>query len=341
MTRPTSTTAPTGTERETPRLLLGGYALAPGDPAGEAAFFVGLRGLGVQVLEMPLPAPGAAADTARWVRTHLTDDVDLVVTAVPRTMQRLATDPGYGLSSADLVQRRAALDDLAVLRDLAVRLSDDAGRPRLVAVEVHSAPGPALGTLAAFRESLDEMLAWDLGGARLLVEHCDALVAGQPPAKGFWPLDDELAVLRSLARDVPETASRLGVSINWGRSAIEGRSARTPVEHLRAAADAGLLRAVVFSGAAAEDTPWGPAWGDQHIAPRGTDPALAASSGSLLGTAEIAEALDAACGAALDAVGVKVTVRPVDAGVDERLAVAGASLRLVSDAVDGWHAQDV
>lgn len=318
-----------------PRLLLGAYALAPGDPAGEAAFLAGLDGLGVQALEMPLPAPGTAAETARWARAHLPEHVDLVVTAVPRTMQRLASDPGYGLSSADLVQRRAALDDLAVLRNLARLLADDAGRPRLAAVELHSAPGPGLGTLTAFRESLDEVLAWDLGGAHLLVEHCDALVEGQPPAKGFWPLHEEIAVLQAIVDDVPGSGSRLGVSINWGRSAIEGRSARTPVEHVRAAAEAGLLRAVVFSGAAASDTPWGPAWGDQHIAPRGSDPALEASAGSLLGAAEILETLQAARGATLEAVGIKVTARPEDADVEERLAVARASLRMVSEALRG------
>lgn len=318
-----------------PRLLLGAYALAPGDPAGEAAFLAGLDGLGVQALEMPLPAPGTAAETARWARAHLPEHVDLVVTAVPRTMQRLASDPGYGLSSADLVQRRAALDDLAVLRNLARLLADEAGRPRLAAVELHSAPGPGLGTLTAFRESLDEVLSWDLGGANLLVEHCDALVEGQPPAKGFWPLHEEIAVLQAIADDVPDSASRLGVSINWGRSAIEGRSARTPVEHVRAAAEAGLLRAVVFSGAAASDTPWGSAWGDQHIAPRGSDPVLEASVGSLLGADEIVQTLQAARGATLEAVGIKVTARPEDADVEERLAVARASLRMVSEALRG------
>lgn len=343
MTRPTSPRTDTNADRgaepdrpgpDRPRLLLGAYALTPPGSPVEAEVLAALPALGVQALEVPLPAPGTAAETARWVATHLSDDVDLVVTAIPRTMQRLADHPAYGLSSADLDARRAALDDLAELRDLAQRLSDDAGRPRLTAVELHSAPGPGLGTLAAFRESLDEVLAWDLGDARLLVEHCDALVDGQQAVKGFWPLHDELTVLQSLASDVPEVASRLGVSINWGRSAIEGRSARTPVEHVRAAAEAGLLRAVVFSGAAATPTPWGAAWEDRHIAPRGDDPALGLSEGSLLGAEEIAETLASAQGSALDVVGIKVTVRPDTADAQDRVAVARASLRLVTEALE-------
>lgn len=343
MTRPTSPptdrSADPGTEPPRPRpdgtrLLLGAYALAPTGTPAEAEVLAALPALGVQTLELPLPAPGTAAETARWVATHLPDDVDLVVTAIPRTMQRLADDPAYGLSSADPDSRRAALDDLAVLQELAQRLADDAGRPRLASVELHSAPGPGLGTPAAFRQSLDEVLGWDLSGAHLLVEHCDAHVDGQPAAKGFWPLHDEITVLQALVADAPGTAQRCGVSINWGRSAIEGRSAATPVEHVRAAAQAGLLRAVVFSGAAATTTPWGAAWADQHIAPRGEDPALALSEGSLLGAQEIAESLAAARGCTLDAVGIKVTVRPDEAGPEERLAVARASLRLVTEALD-------
>lgn len=343
MMRPTSPTTdhrddpgtgPSRARPDGPRLLLGAYALAPAGTPAEAEVLAALPALGVQALELPLPAPGTGAETARWVTTHLPDDVDLVVTAIPRTMQRLADDPAYGLSSAEPGSRRTALDDLAVLQDLAQRLADDAGRPRLAAVELHSAPGPGLGTLTAFRESLGEVLGWDLAGAALLVEHCDAHVDGQPAAKGFWRLHDEIEVLRSLGGDAPEVASRLGVSINWGRSAIEGRSAGTPVEHVRAAAEAGLLRAVVFSGAAATETPWGAAWADQHIAPRGDDPALSLSEGSLLGSQEIADTLAVARGCTLDAVGIKVTVRPDEAGPQEPLAVARASLRLVTEALD-------
>ncbi|HEY5249148.1 MAG TPA: DUF4862 family protein, partial [Dermatophilaceae bacterium] len=119
-------------------------------------------------------------------------------------------------------------------------------------------------------------------------------------------------------------SERLGLCINWGRSAIEGRSAHTAIEHVQAAAEAGVLGAVIFSGASGVGTPWGPAWSDSHIPMRGEAPALAASSGSLLGRQEIASTLQAAGNLSL--MGVKVSVRPTDADVPTRLAVARAAL---------------
>ncbi|TRW45057.1 DUF4862 family protein [Georgenia yuyongxinii] len=174
--------------------------------------------------------------------------------------------------------------------------------------------------------SLEEALSWDLAGAAVVVEHCDARVPGQEPAKGFFPLADELEVLGGLG-------GRVGAGINWGRSAIEGRGAATATQHVAAAARARLLRALIFSGAAAGSTAWGPAWEDGHLPPRGADAALAASADSLLGAQEVRAALAAAAGADL-ILGAKVAVRPLDADVATRLAVARATLEMVAGGAD-------
>ncbi|WP_250448210.1 DUF4862 family protein, partial [Actinotalea sp. C106] len=76
-------------------------------------------------------------------------------------------------------------------------------------------------------------------------------------------------------------------------------------------------------------TPWGPAWSDAHIPPRGLHPALARSAGSLLGVEEVRRTLVAAGPVPL---AVKVAMRPRTATVDERVAVARASLALLEDA---------
>ena len=59
------------------------------------------------------------------------------------------------------------------------------GRRRVVAIKVHSAPGPVGGSRDGFARSLEQILSWHLAGAELLVEHCDARVLGQAAAKGF------------------------------------------------------------------------------------------------------------------------------------------------------------
>jgi hypothetical protein len=84
----------------------------------------------------------------------------------------------------------------------------------------------------------------------------------------------------------------------------------------------------VLSGATDTETAWGPAWNDAHIPPRGDDPALAASSASLLGRQEITATLRAA--GDVPRIAVKISVRPKDADVPTRLAVARAALDQVA-----------
>lgn len=302
------------------RPYLGAYAMAPKDPALAPAFWAAVAELPVAGLEVPLPGEGAGPAPA-WVTAR--PDVGLLVTCIPTVMARLGEHRAYGLASTDDDARGRALADLRRARDLAEDQAAVGGAP-VVAIEVQSAPGPRAGSPDALARSLEEVLGWDLVGARLLVEHCDALLGGQDPAKGFLTLEDELAVLRS----VGDEPARPGLSINWGRSAIEGRSAGRALQHLHAATEAGLLGALVLSGATGAVTAWGAAWADAHIPPRGPAPALAASAESLLGPEELAAALGAAPADCL--VAVKVAVRPADADVATRIAVARAVLTMVA-----------
>ena len=198
-----------------------------------------------------------------------------------------------------------AVADVARAVELARRLADEEGTGRVTAIEVHSAPGPEQGSISSLARSLATIADWDLAGAQIVLEHCDALVPGQTPAKGFLSLADEIAAIH--AAGDPEV---VGIGINWGRSAIEGRSTSTPVEHVLAAREAHLLRAVVLSGATDAATAWGAAWSDAHIPSHGADPALAASSASAMGAPEIAAVLAAAGPDVLRA--VKVSARPRD-----------------------------
>jgi len=302
--------------------LLGAYAMAPTDPGEAAAFYRALAGQPIGGLEMPAPEADPDPAGVSVIARRLQPGWQVMLTTIPVVMGRLATDPAYGLASADDTSRTRALADVARAVDLARRLADLDGERRVTAIEVHSAPGPVLGNVSALARSLETIAGWDLAGTRIVVEHCDALVAGQPAAKGFLALTDEIAAIRTAGDPAP-----LGIGINWGRSAIEGRDARTPVEHVAVAARAGLLRAVVLSGASDRMTAWGEAWGDAHIPSRGADVALAASDGSLLDDVAMAETLAAASADAILA--VKVSVRPRDITVDQRVAVARAVLTQV------------
>ncbi|GAA4965387.1 DUF4862 family protein [Kineococcus glutinatus] len=307
-------------------LLVAGYMLAAPDGTGEEELFAGLADLGIGGLEFALPPRGAASLEPAWIRRNVLPRWDLLVSLVPSVVPALAADPRYGLASADEHGRARALADVARARDLAVSLADEHGHRRVVGIELHSAPGPRHGSAASLRRSLEEILTWDLAGATVVLEHCDAAVPDHRPAKGFLALEEEIAVASAFALP-PE---RLGLGFNWGRSAIEGRGPALAAEHARTLAATGLLRSVVFSGATGQESPWSPAWADTHIPPRGADPALAASAASLLGKAEIADTLRAA--GDVPHVAIKVAVRPEDADVPTRLAVARACLDLVAGA---------
>ena len=300
-------------------LFLSAYISAPTDPVDEDAFYDAVARLDIDGLEFALFPAGARTLEPDWIREHVNPGHDLIVSLVPSMVAALGSAPTYGLASTDDMQRKRALTDVGRACDLAVRLAAEYGTRRVVAIEVHTAPGPRGGSLEAFERSLAEILTWDRAGAELLVEHCDADVPGQTPAKGFFLLADEIAVVRSF--DLP--AEVLGMSLNWGRCAIEGHGSRLPVEHIQAVTDAGLLRAYIFSGATGEDTMWGPAWTDMHIPSRGDAPALAASEASLLGPDEIAETIRAI--GDTPRIGLKFGIRPADADVATRLAVVEAT----------------
>lgn len=274
--------------------ILGAYPMLFGAPPhDEAAVYDALSGR-PDVAGLELPWLGGSSNStgsihphgAEWLVATLPDHWNVVMTAIPSTMAALAASPEQGLASGDPGGRAAAVAETARLADAIRALNDLAGRRMVTAVEVHSAP--TAGSPDSLRKSFDELLALDVDGARLLLEHCDALVPGQAPAKGFLSLSDELAVLT----DLP-----VGLLLNWGRSALELRDPDRVVEHVRLAG--AKLEGLMFSGVTPVDGVYGKPWGDSHA------PFAPFEPDSLLTAARAAAALDAA--GQLDIVGAKLS----------------------------------
>ncbi|SDT59723.1 protein of unknown function [Pseudarthrobacter equi] len=260
-------------------LIVGAY---PAQPAGsQQEFFRGLAAVpAVRGLELPYGPHGGnpwpAGAPAEWAA---------VVTSIPGTMQRLGASAAFGLASPDAGGRREALEFVAGLHAYVLSLKGE-GR-QVEAVELHSAPHPGADA-AMFRASLSEILGWDWGTTRVLVEHCDAPRPGGRPEKGFLPFGEEVEVVRSL---VEQVGSRVGLVINWARSVIETRNPDTAAEHIALAREAGVLAGVMFSGCSPDATEFGYPWIDAHL------PAVeveGAPPGSLLNRAGIQWCLAAA-----------------------------------------------
>lgn len=286
-------------------ILVGAYAASPAhgrwDPAAEKAFFTALEQIrpehgtaeqhAVRALELPWLGTLHPHDDL-WLQRNFPASVTGVMTDIGYVMSQIggagaACDAGtFGLASRSDDGRRAAIDAARRLRDDVARLNDAAGRQAVSAVELHSAPRAHAGSPDALAASLEEVAAAEWDGAGLLLEHCDAEVAGQTPEKGFLPLDAEIAALRSC--DAP-----VGLSLNWGRSAIELRDADRVADQVRQAAESHLLRGLIFSGASDRRSPAGYPWIDAHHAFAASDAHPFGDPTSLLTDERVVEAIRA------------------------------------------------
>lgn len=241
-------------------LICGAYAASPAhgtwNAAAEIEFFSGLDQIAqLRGLELPWTGSIHPHDDA-WLTANLPSRFEVVLTSIPGTMGKLGQDAAFGLASADNDGRAAALAEALRMREAVLRLNDTLGRRAVLAVELHSAPREtgAVDALASSLDVLGDSADWD--GALLTIEHSDAHVPGQAPEKGFLTLTQEIEAL-ALAR------GDLGIALNWGRSAIELRGDDV-VTHVREAEAAGVLRGLMFSGAAAVETAFGYPWIDAH-----------------------------------------------------------------------------
>lgn len=299
---------------------VGAYAASAGlDEAGEDALYEGIAALGAAGLEQPFDG-ALARDEGRLI-ARIRPTWSLVLTLLPGEMKRLAGDKDFGLASADASGRARALEFAEAGRLAVERLNRALGRRAVIAVQVHSAPrlggSGAKSSVDRFAESLSALRARDWMGARLLVEHCDAAVPGRECDKGFLRIEDDV-----LAAKLSEGKTPVGVAINWGRSAVETRSAVGPLAHVERASQAGLLEALFFSGATPAHPEYG-AWRDTHA------PFSTSVPESILTPEDARECLAAA--GSVGIVGLKLQTKPSTADVPSRLAVIRAGF----DAIRG------
>jgi hypothetical protein len=315
------------------RYFVGAYATSPAwstwDPALEREYYQHLKTFNnVKGLEHPFVGTLHPHDE-QWFLDNIDPDWDFVFTCLPGIMNALSENPQFGLASKDEQGRAQALAFMQKACAAIGKLNNYCGRQAVKAIEIQTAPNQSIAPskATALRASLETMLSWDWQGANIVIEHCDTLIPGQIPAKGFLSLQEEINVLTELNQTHNKD---MGIVINWGRSAIETRSTQGVIEHITQAKQSGLLKGLMFSGASDKDSPYG-IWQDTHM------PALPSQKGeigaedSLLSESQIHQCLGA-CGDALCAetiIGIKLGVRPKDAPLAQRLAYNQAALTML------------
>ncbi len=247
-----------------------------------------------------------------WVWQNLNPEWEIILTCIPGTMDRLRQDPLFGLASNEMDSRLNALEFAHEAHKSVNKFKEKGYKVR--AVQFQSAPRQINGTEASkknFENSLAHILKWDWGHTRVLIEHCDAWKENQKPTKGFLKLSDEIEALKLVSN---ADSKSIGITINWGRSAIEARSAQGPHEHILVSKKEGVLSGLMFSGAVAEDPLYGQ-WLDTH-APIAELENLFKTKNSLLNKQEIKKCLQLA--GELNFVGFKMQPLPKTVSIEER-----------------------
>lgn len=294
------------------KIHVGAYAAIEGlDETAETALYAGLAEMGVAGLELPFFGDAVHRRDNDWMIAQIRPDWTLVLTTLFGTMNKLKEDLHFGLASADPDGRSRALDYMEAARGCIESIHHALGRRAVRAVLVHSAPrlggSGAKSSVDRFADSLSELRSRDWHGAQLLVEHCDSPVPGRAPDKGFLRMEDDV-----LATKLSSGTTPIGLAVNWGRSAVETRSAAGPLEHIARANQAGLLGALFFSGVTPSHPEYGE-WRDSHAPFSTTCPE------SLLTPAAAKAAMAAA--PACPILGLKLQTKPTALSVAARLSI--------------------
>lgn len=302
-------------------VVVGAYAAVPSERSEQEVFYERLSGRGAATA-LEIPFRDGLVDPMDWLARRMVGRFTRsVITLIPGTMQRLGTDGFFGLASPNPDGRRAALDYVRQARDRAEELNQATGEHSVAVIHVHSAPSVTADP-DCLADSLDTLLAGETDTARwstrLVLEHCDAYDTKIPGEKRFLPLDAEINVARAVGT---------GITINWGRSAVEAHRAERPLEHVRRLVSEGLLEGLMFSGAGPERNDYGIALADAHLPLSGDEPT------SLMDSAAVRECMEAAGGTCSYA-GAKVQV-PAGSSVERRVDIIHHVTRLLTESPTG------
>lgn len=240
--------------------VVGAYPASPAhrnwDPELEKSFFNLLsRDKRVSALELPWLGKAHPHDVD-WLYNNFPKNLNAVITSIPFVMGQLSKDPTYGLASSSESGREKAIADIRIIFEAIKEFNNRTGREVVSTLEIHSAPRET-GNSDSLAKSLETINSWNWEDTKLVIEHCDAFIAGQTPEKGFISLQDEIEAIN-------KSDAKIGILINWGRSAIEFRDADRVLEHLEIAKQSGLLSGLIFSGASDQQGLFGYPWIDAH-----------------------------------------------------------------------------
>lgn len=316
--------------------IIGAYAIAPSTEKWhkdlETQFYKKLRAIdNIVGIEHPFTGRLHAYDDD-WFLENIDKDWQFIFTSIPGVMGNLASNPHFGIASTNEAGRQAALAFYQKARQAILKLNNHLGRKSVSFLKIHTAPkvtAQSHSSIEALKASLETLQSWDWHGAKLVIEHCDAHIAGQPAEKGFMTLADEISAIKQVNNLLK---SDIGISINWGRSAIETRSNSGPLQHIKQAYLSGLLKGIIFSGASGVEGPYGQ-WKDTHMPPAKAFDIASYAENSTLTKEQIAIAISQCKDKPLDFIGGKISLSPNEGNVEERISYITSLITIIDNVI--------
>ena len=320
------------------KYLIGAYATAPSlalDDIGlERQYYEQLIQsiTDIQGFEIPFWGEESHKFGNEFLFQFIRPEWDHVLTCIPGSVKGLEGNPNFGLASDDSSGRSEAVEMHKRANQMVREINMHSGRPSVLAVHIATAPSvPVDGVTSSIDSlllSLGEVLTWDWMGARIVIEHCDSYAGDHPVEKGFMSIDDEILALKTIYEDF-----NVGLAINWARSAIEGRSQSTVVDHIKLARKNHLLSGFFFSGASNNAGDYG-VWRDSHMPFEKSYDIQHFQSGSLLTAKNIKNALKALDVNELDYLGIKLLAMPIEmAPVEVRVGVNRDAITVLNNSL--------
>lgn len=311
--------------------FIGAYAASPTsygwDQNIEAKYLEGIRSLPIRGLEIPFTGD-LHPHTPAWFRDQLPKHWDFSLTCIPGTMDRIKLNPQYGLASLDSEGRKSALEFTFKAIDNAKKFNDYAGRNSIRYLQIHSAPksiAKKMGSTEQFADSIEKILQYNSDQLIINIEHCDSFKPEKETPKAFLSLEEEIQAVRQLH------TKNIGFLVNWGRSAIDGESSNTPINHIKQLESEGLLRGLFFSGCTINDPEYGD-WQDTH-APFADPDAKTKYPQSILTQTQVVESLKTLDNIYETYIGIKMQFLPKSLDVYKRVQCVKDSIRFLDDCV--------
>ena len=298
------------------KYLIGAYATAPSlksnDKLLEQDYYDSLVNTipEIEGLEIPFFGENIHKFGSDFMLNIIRPEWSNVLSCIPGVMNNLSRNPHFGIASENLIGRFEALKMLRRANDFIHRINDHFGSQSIKVIQLVSAPSIPVKGVASSKESLskslEEVLTWDWDGVKIVIEHADSCVDKLPFEKGFLTLEDEILVLSNLS-----DSNEIGITINWARSAIEGKNVNKPIEHIKLAKKTNLLSGLIFSGTTYADKSYG-SWKDMHMPFARSYNVEYFEKNSLLTYENISNVLRSVDINKLDYLGIKLLSMPID-----------------------------